>query len=58
MLFDGPFEEFDRGLISADPLRFRDTKPYAERLQDGKAKTDCYDALITAMGEIGRDASW
>ena len=32
MLFDGAWEEFDRGLVSADPLGFRDTKPYAERL--------------------------
>jgi len=40
MLFDGSWEEFDRGLVSADPLGFRDSKPYAERLKAGKAKTD------------------
>jgi acetyl-CoA carboxylase carboxyl transferase subunit beta len=52
MLFDGAFEEFDQGLTSADPLRFKDTKPYAARLQDGKAKTNSADALIAATGEI------
>jgi acetyl-CoA carboxylase carboxyl transferase subunit beta len=57
MLFDGAFEEFDQGLTSADPLRFKDTKPYAARLQDGKAKTNSADALIAATGEIeGRKA--
>ncbi len=53
MLFDGSWEEFDRGLVSADPLAFRDTKAYAERLRAGKAKTDSYDALVSARGEIG-----
>ena len=40
LLFDGAWEEFDRGLVSADPLGFRDTKAYADRLKAGKAKTD------------------
>ncbi len=53
MLFDGPWEEFDRDLVSADPLEFRDTRPYAERLRAGKAKTDSYDALVSAVGEMG-----
>ncbi|MGE5126066.1 MAG: acetyl-CoA carboxylase, carboxyltransferase subunit beta [Betaproteobacteria bacterium] len=53
VLFDGSWEEFDRGLVSADPLGFSDTKPYAERLRAGKAKTDSYDALVSALGEIG-----
>ncbi len=53
MLFDGAWEEFDRGLASADPLDFHDSKPYAERLRAGKAKTDSYDALISALGEMG-----
>jgi acetyl-CoA carboxylase carboxyl transferase subunit beta len=53
MLFDGAWQEFDRGLVSSDPLGFEDTKPYAERLRAGKAKTDSYDALVSALGEIG-----
>src|SRR5262249_50724901 len=46
------WEEFDDGLVSADPLRFRDTKNYADRLQDGKAKTQMYDALVSAVGAL------
>jgi acetyl-CoA carboxylase carboxyl transferase subunit beta len=53
MLFDGPWEEFDRGLVSSDPLGFRDSKAYADRLRAGKAKTDSYDALVSAIGELG-----
>ena len=52
MLFDGPFEEFDPGLTSADPLGFHDTKPYATRLREGKAKTNSADAILSATGEI------
>ncbi len=51
-LFDGPFAEFDAGLVSADPLDFKDTKPYTTRLEEGKAKTNCWDALVSATGEI------
>jgi len=53
MFFDGPFEEFDAGLSSADPLKFVDTKPYAARLLDGKAKTNACDAVICATGPLG-----
>jgi acetyl-CoA carboxylase carboxyl transferase subunit beta len=53
LLCDGPWEEFDRGLVSCDPLQFRDTKAYAARLEDGKHKTDSFDAVITAVGALG-----
>jgi acetyl-CoA carboxylase carboxyl transferase subunit beta len=53
LLLDGPYEEFDRGLVSADPLGFRDRKAYADRLKAGKAKTDSFDAVVTAMGAMG-----
>jgi acetyl-CoA carboxylase carboxyl transferase subunit beta len=53
MLFDGEWEQFDDDLASADPLEFRDTKPYAVRLKEGKARTDVWDALVAATGEIG-----
>jgi len=53
MLFDGAWEEFDPGLVSSDPLAFEDKRPYADRLRAGKAKTDSFDALVSAAGEIG-----
>jgi len=55
-LFDGAWEEHDRGLRSTDPLRFTDTKPYADRLRAGLNATGQRDAVITASGQIdGRD---
>jgi acetyl-CoA carboxylase carboxyl transferase subunit beta len=53
LLCDGAWEEFDHDLVSSDPLSFRDTKAYADRLRDGKAKTDCFDALVSAVGTMG-----
>jgi len=52
LLFDGPWEEFDRSLASADPLQFVDTKPYARRLADGREKTGSPDAVVNALGAI------
>jgi len=52
VLFDAAWEEFDQGLVSADPLAFRDTKPYAARLKEGRAKTNSWDALVSAVGEL------
>ncbi len=53
LFFDGPWEEFDVGLVSADPLGFHDSKSYADRLKAGKAKTDSYDAVVSAVGTMG-----
>ncbi len=53
ILFDTAWEEFDHGLVSSDPLSFHDTKPYADRLKAGKAKTNSFDALVSAVGPIG-----
>jgi acetyl-CoA carboxylase carboxyl transferase subunit beta len=52
LLCDPGWQEFDPGLVSTDPLQFKDTKPYAGRLKDGKAKTDAFDAVLTATGAI------
>ncbi len=54
LLCDTIWEEFDTDLVSSDPLAFRDTKPYAARLEDGHRKTDSLDALISAVGVLDR----
>jgi acetyl-CoA carboxylase carboxyl transferase subunit beta len=51
-LFDGPWSEYDRGLVSTDPLRFHDTKPYAKRLQASRESTGMKDAVVVASGRI------
>jgi acetyl-CoA carboxylase carboxyl transferase subunit beta len=52
-LFDeGKYEEQDAALISTDPLRFRDSKTYAERLHAMQDATSLSDALISASGKL------
>jgi acetyl-CoA carboxylase carboxyl transferase subunit beta len=53
LLFDERWEEFDSDLVSADPLAFHDSKPYAVRLKEGLAKTASPDALLSAVGSMG-----
>ncbi len=51
-LLDGEWQEHDSGLMSVDPLKFTDTKPYQKRLESGIATTGLKDAVITATGRI------
>jgi len=59
MLFDdGAFAEYDKGLVSTDPLKFTDTKPYRTRLESSIEATGQKDAVIAASGRIeGIDTS-
>jgi len=52
LLFDGPWTEYDPGLVSTDPLAFTDTKPYSVRLKAGAASTGQKDAVVVASGTI------
>jgi acetyl-CoA carboxylase carboxyl transferase subunit beta len=51
-LFDGEWQEHDTGLMSVDPLKFHDTKPYQTRLESSVSSTGLKDAVITATGRI------
>ncbi|MEY4630473.1 MAG: hypothetical protein RIQ81_593 [Pseudomonadota bacterium] len=46
----GTFEEADAGLCSSDPLEFKDSKAYRQRLRDMHTRTGRYDAIITGRG--------
>ncbi|MGE5326232.1 MAG: acetyl-CoA carboxylase, carboxyltransferase subunit beta [Deltaproteobacteria bacterium] len=53
MLFDdGKYGEFDAGLASTDPLEFRDTKSYRDRLIKAEKATGMKDALVSAEGKL------
>jgi len=52
MLLDGRWTEHDAGMTSTDPLKFVDTKPYAQRLREAKKKLGMNDAIITAEGQL------
>ncbi len=49
----GTFEELDPGLTAADPLRFRDTKRYTDRIRDGKKASGLDEAICTGIGRLG-----
>ncbi len=52
-LFDeGQYTELDANLISADPLKFVDTKAYRDRLKATRAKTGLTDALTSGTGNL------
>jgi len=47
------FEERDAGLTSRDPLEFKDTKKYVDRVKAAKKSTGLDEAVVTGMGRIG-----
>jgi acetyl-CoA carboxylase carboxyl transferase subunit beta len=47
------FEERDAGLTSLDPLEFKDTKKYVDRVKAAKKSTGLDEAVITGLGRIG-----
>jgi acetyl-CoA carboxylase carboxyl transferase subunit beta len=49
----GSFEERDAGLVSADPLNFRDTKRYRDRVRAARDKTRLADAVVCGLARIG-----
>ena len=55
LLFDNnKFKELDKELLSADPLKFKDTKKYSDRLKNMQKKTGLNDAIRTAYGKIDK----
>jgi len=53
LLFDdNHWVEYDANLASTDPLKFVDTRAYAERLQVAQKSTGLKDAIIFAEGKL------
>jgi acetyl-CoA carboxylase carboxyl transferase subunit beta len=49
----GTFEEHQTGLTSADPLKFKDSKRYPDRVKAARQKTALEDAVISGIARIG-----
>ena len=47
------FEEHHAGLASADPLGFKDTKRYRDRVKAAQQKTGLAEAVVCGIGRIG-----
>ncbi len=50
---EGSFEEREAGLASQDPLGFKDTKRYRDRLRAAKEKTGHEEAVLSGLARIG-----
>jgi acetyl-CoA carboxylase carboxyl transferase subunit beta len=52
LLLDDGWEERDAGLVSSDPLKFTDNKPYTARLRNMQEKTGIRDAVVCGSGTM------
>jgi acetyl-CoA carboxylase carboxyl transferase subunit beta len=53
ILFDGEeYELFDEAIFPEDPLNFKDSKTYANRLKENQNKTSLPDAVLNAIGTM------
>ena len=53
MFDDGRYERIEVPEVAADPLKFRDSKRYADRLKESRTKTDEREAMVIAVGRLG-----
>ncbi|GCA47607.1 MULTISPECIES: acetyl-CoA carboxylase, carboxyltransferase subunit beta [Sinorhizobium] len=52
-LFDGGiYEAFPQPKVAQDPLKFRDSKKYSDRLRDSRAKTELDDTIVAGLGQV------
>ncbi len=49
---DNNFTELNADMESADPLKFKDTKPYPKRIKETQEKSQLKDAVRTAYGKL------
>ena len=54
LIFDGKYTELFDELVSKDFLEFTDLKPYHERLEFAKKKTQFNEAISVAHGKVNR----
>lgn len=54
MFDEGMFSEIALEKVVADPLRFKDTKRYVDRLKEHRHKTGKQDTVTVALGQMSR----
>jgi acetyl-CoA carboxylase carboxyl transferase subunit beta len=50
---DGAYTLIDTPRVPQDPLRFRDSKRYSDKLKEAREKTKLDDALVVGHGQLG-----
>jgi acetyl-CoA carboxylase carboxyl transferase subunit beta len=52
-LFDGGiYETLPQPKVAQDPLKFRDSKKYVDRLRDSRVKTELEDTIVAGLGLV------
>lgn len=52
-LFDGGvYESLPQPKVAQDPLKFRDSKKYVDRLKDSRTKTEQEDTILAGLGKV------
>ncbi|MDR6755918.1 acetyl-CoA carboxylase carboxyl transferase subunit beta [Mycoplana sp. BE70] len=49
---DGAYEALPQPKVAQDPLKFRDSKKYVDRLKDSRAKTEQEDTILAGVGRV------
>lgn len=49
---DGAYEELELPKVAQDPLKFRDTKRYADRIKEYRTRTGNEDAVLAVTGKL------
>lgn len=49
---DGKYDELPQPKVAQDPLKFRDSKKYTDRLKDYRTRTDMEDSILNGVGEL------
>ncbi len=50
---DGRYQKLDEEVTSGDPLKFTDSKPYADRIQQAKEVSGLPEAVVSGKGMVG-----
>jgi acetyl-CoA carboxylase carboxyl transferase subunit beta len=54
ILDGGELVEYDANLEATDPLEFKDSKRYPDRIKDSQRKTNLNDAIVAGIGKINQ----
>ena len=49
---DGQYEALVQPKVAQDPLKFRDSKKYSDRLKDSRIKTEQEDTILAGVGKL------
>ena len=52
LIDNGEYEALPQPKVAQDPLKFRDSKKYSDRLRDSRLKTEQEDTIVAGLGSV------